>query len=73
VEEVEEKIILFYSNAVCERRIQSKVSSSYHDILAPHFHKSKQVTIPGVTQGVGRATKPGIFNSKVMEFLAASK
>jgi non-heme chloroperoxidase len=42
------------------------------DILASHFHKSKQVTIPGVTHDVGRATKPEIFNSKVMEFLAAN-
>jgi hypothetical protein len=42
------------------------------DILAPHLQKSQQVTIPDVTHDVGRATKPEIFNSKVMEFLAAN-
>ena len=42
------------------------------DILAAHLQKSKQVTIPGVTHDLGRATKPEIFNSKVMEFLAAN-
>jgi hypothetical protein len=42
------------------------------DILAAHLQKSQQVTIPGVTHDVGRATKPEVFNSKVMEFLAAN-
>jgi hypothetical protein len=36
------------------------------------LQKSQQVTILGVTHDVGRATKPDIFNSKVMEFLATN-
>jgi pimeloyl-ACP methyl ester carboxylesterase len=42
------------------------------DILGPRLQKSQQVTILGVTHDVGRATKPEIFNSKVMEFLATN-
>ncbi len=42
------------------------------DILTPHLQKSKQVTIPGVTHDLGRDTNPEVFNSKVMEFLAAN-
>jgi hypothetical protein len=31
---------------------------------------NQQVTIPGVTHDLGRMTKPDIFNTKVMQFLA---
>jgi hypothetical protein len=31
---------------------------------------TEQVIIPGVTHDLGRMTKPDIFNTKVMQFLA---
>jgi non-heme chloroperoxidase len=39
------------------------------DMLVPHLPKSEQVTIPGVTHDLGRATRADIFNTRVMEFL----
>ena len=39
-------------------------------ILSDNMPDTEQVTIPGVTHDLGRATKPDIFNTKVMEFLA---
>lgn len=40
------------------------------DILSQNMPNADQVTIPGVTHDLGRMTKPDIFNTKVMEFLA---
>jgi pimeloyl-ACP methyl ester carboxylesterase len=40
------------------------------DILSDNMPNTEQVTIPGVTHDIGRTTKPDIFNTKVMEFLA---
>jgi non-heme chloroperoxidase len=72
LQEVEEKIsssipILFVRGEFSPKFLHRTI-----DILAPHLQKSQQVTIPGVTHDLGRATKPEIFNSKVMEFLAAN-
>ncbi len=40
------------------------------DILSDNMPNNEQVTIPGVTHDLGRMTKPDIFNTKVMQFLA---
>jgi pimeloyl-ACP methyl ester carboxylesterase len=40
------------------------------DILSDNMPNTEQVTIPGVTHYIGRMTKPDIFNTKVMQFLA---
>jgi hypothetical protein len=70
LQEVEERISSSIATLFVRGEFSPKWLVRITDILAPHLHKSKQVTIPGVTHDVGRATKPEIFNSKVMEFLA---
>lgn len=72
LQEVEEKISSSIPTLFVRGEFSPKFLHRIIDILAPHLHKSQQVTIPGVTHDVGRATKPEIFNSKVMEFLAAN-
>ncbi len=72
LQEVEEKISSSIPTLFVRGEFNPKFLHRIIDILAPHLHKSQQVTIPGVTHDVGRATKPEIFNSKVMEFLAAN-
>jgi non-heme chloroperoxidase len=72
LQEVEEKISSSIPTLFVRGEFSPKFLVRITDILAPHFHKSKQVTIPGVTHDLGRATKPEIFNSKVLEFLAAN-
>jgi non-heme chloroperoxidase len=72
LQEVEEKIPSSIPTLFVRGEFSPKWLVRITDILAPHFHKSKQVTIPGVTHDFGRSTKPEIFNSKVMEFLAAN-
>ncbi len=72
LQEVKEKISSSIPTLFVRGEFSPKFLHRIIDILAPHLHKSQQVTIPGVTHDVGRATKPEIFNSKVMEFLAAN-
>lgn len=40
------------------------------DILSDNMPNNEQVTIPGLTHDLGRMTKPDIFNTRVMQFLA---
>lgn len=73
LQEVEEKISSYSIPILFVRgEFSPKFLVRITDILASHFHKSKQVTIPDVTHDFGRATKPEIFNSRIMEFLAAN-
>jgi non-heme chloroperoxidase len=72
LQEVEEKISFSIPTLFVRGEFSPKFLHRIIDILAPHLQKSQQVTIPDVTHDVGRATKPEIFNSKVMEFLAAN-
>jgi pimeloyl-ACP methyl ester carboxylesterase len=72
LQEVEEKISSSIPTLFVRGEFSPKFLHRITDILAPRLQKSKQVTIPGVTHDLGRATKPEIFNSKVMEFLAAN-
>lgn len=72
LQEVEEKISSSIPTLFVRGEFSPKFLHRIIDILAPHLQKSKQVTIPGVTHDLGRATKPEIFNSKVLEFLAAN-
>jgi non-heme chloroperoxidase len=70
--EVEEKISSSIPTLFVRGEFSPKFLVRITDILASRLHKSKQVTIPAVTHDLGRATKPEVFNSKVMEFLAAN-
>ncbi len=70
--EVEEKISSSIPTLFVRGEFSPKFLVRITDILASRLHKSKQVTIPGVTHDLGRATNPEIFNSKVMEFLAVN-
>jgi non-heme chloroperoxidase len=72
LQEVEEKISSSIPTLFVRGEFSPKFLVRITDILASHLHKSKQITISGVTHDVGRATKPEIFNSKVIEFLAAN-
>ena len=71
LQEVEEKISSSIPTLFVRGEFSPKFLHRVIDILAPHLQKSKQVTIPGVTHDLGRTTKPEIFNSEVMEFLAS--
>ena len=73
LQEVKQKVSSFIPILFVRGEFSPKFLVRITDILASHLHKSKQVTIPGVTHDVGRATKPEVFNSKVMEFLAANR
>ncbi len=72
LQEVEEKISSSIPILFVRGEFSPKFLHRITDILAPHLQKSQQVTIPDVTHDLGRATKPEIFNSKVMEFLASN-
>lgn len=72
LQEVEEKISSSIPILFVRGEFSPKFLHRIIDILAPHLQKSQQVIIPGVTHDLGRATKPEIFNSKVIEFIAAN-
>lgn len=54
--------------------IKGELSPSFFhritDILSDNMPNTEQVVIPAVSHDLGRTTKPDIFNTKVMEFLA---
>jgi non-heme chloroperoxidase len=72
LQEVKEKISSSIPTLFVRGEFSPKFLVRITDMLASDLQKSKQVTIPGVTHDLGRATKPMIFNSKVMEFLAVN-
>jgi non-heme chloroperoxidase len=61
---------IFISTLLVKGELSPRFFHRIVDILSDNMPNNEQVTIPGVTHDLGCMTKPDIFNTKVMQFLA---